>query len=214
MKKNIAVLFILFFSVNCFSQVDLRAGMGIQFQSTPSLTDYINFYHASSSEQQGTYGTSVNFSLEGGYWFSSNREVSLEIAYLINSYNFNNEYGYYNLSYNIIMPSVLYYFIVDGDGYNFKFGGGAGIRFVNAEEQIITVIPVKYSSTGFGFVLRADGNTLLGGNFYANIGGDIRYDLNGEPKNNGRPLTNRIVGENVNFNSFSFGLRLGITYKF
>ncbi len=41
-----------------------------------------------------------------------------------------------------------------------------------------------YSSIGFGGLLRVEANTALSENFYANIGGDLRYDVNGEPENN------------------------------
>ena len=61
---------------------------------------------------------------------------------------------------------------------------------------------VDYSSTGFGVVLRAEGNTVLSENLYANIGLDIRYDANGEPSDSdGNKITN--FNENVNFNSLS-----------
>jgi len=46
----------------------------------------------------------------------------------------------------------------------------------------------------------------LSDNVYANIGGDIRYDLNGKP--------NLITNENVNLNTLSLGVRLGVTYRF
>ena len=72
----------------------------------------------------------------------------------------------------------------------------------------------NYSSVGFGILLRAVGNTALGSNVYANITGDIRYDLNGTPKNNGNPIRNETLDNNVNLNSLSVGLSLGITYIF
>jgi hypothetical protein len=58
------------------------------------------------------------------------------------------------------------------------------------------------------------GNTALGSNVYANITGDIRYDLNGTPKNNGNAILNQGSNNNVNLNSLSVGLSLGITYIF
>lgn len=207
-------LFAVLLSVNLFPQSFVRGGMGIQFQSSPSLTDYINQNFASPAEQLASFSSSVIFSAEGGTRISANTELALEVAYLINSYTYNYDLGQYDLSYGIMMPSLIYYYVIDGAGYNFKFGGGAGIRLVNAEEKLPRLTPVKYTSNGFGVVLKADGNTILGGNFYANIGGEIRYDLNGEPENNGDHIRNNIYKENVNFNSLGFGVRLGITYQF
>ncbi len=113
------------------------------------------------------------------------------------------------------MPSVLNYYVLNGNGYNFKFGGGAGIRFLSLNESLPgTGSTVNYSSTGFGLILRAEGNTAIAQNVYAHIAADVRYDLNGEPKNNSKNLYNRVLKENVNFSSLSFGIRLGISYQF
>ena len=80
------------------------------------------------------------------------------------------------------------------------------------ETRNTSVAKTNYSSVGFGTILRIEGNTLLGGNIYANIGADIRYDVNGEPENaQGKNLVNIIQNENVNFNTLSIGVRRGIT---
>jgi len=213
MIKKIFLLSVLL-SVNLFPQSFVCGGMGIQFQSSPSLTDYLNQNFASPADQLSTFTSSIIFSAEGGTRISANTELALELAYLFNSYTYNYDLGQYDLTYGVIMPSLIYYYVIDGAGYNFKFGGGAGIRFVNADEKLPRFTPVEFTSTGFGVVLKADGNTILGGNFYANIGGEIRYDVNGEPENNGSYIRNSVYNENVNFNSFGFGVRLGITYQF
>ena len=111
------------------------------------------------------------------------------------------------------MFSVLNFYVLHGDGYSFKFGGGAGLRFLSADEKLPgTTLTTTYSSTGYGVLLRAEGNTLLGGNIYAKIAAQAGYDINGEPKNNGQHLGN--ANEAVNFNSLSVGLSLGVSYIF
>jgi hypothetical protein len=62
--------------------------------------------------------------------------------------------------------------------------------------------------------VRAEGNTLLGGNIYAKIGAQAGYDFNGEPENDGVPIFNNASDENVNFNSLSVGVSLGVSYIF
>ena len=144
---------------------------------------------------------------------SKSFEITLEVAYQIYSFTDVKPQGKDELSFNNLMPSLMGYYVLSGDGYNFKFGGGAGVRFVSVEEtRNISVAKTNYSSVGFGTILRIEGNTLLGGNVYANIGADMRYDVNGEPENNGEPLYNISQKENVNFNTLSIGVRLGITY--
>jgi hypothetical protein len=114
------------------------------------------------------------------------------------------------------MPSVMAYYVLLGNGFNFKFGGGAGPRFVNvSENKKWQGTEDSYSSIGFGGLLRVEGNTALAENVYANIGLDLRYDINGEPEdNNSNKLVNNVKSENVNFNTFSLGVKLGISYLF
>jgi hypothetical protein len=210
MKKIYVVIFLIVISVSSYAQVSLRGSMGIQYISIPSLTDYLYKF----PDDPADFTSAIAFSFEGGYPVSENTEVALEVAYLYSSFTSTFSGGRYTMSYDMIMPSLLYYYVVKGAGYNFKFGGGAGARFTFVDEKYPAFPADNYSSTGVGFLLKADGNTSLGGNFYANIGGDIRYDLNGEPEMNGMPLRNEIVDENVNMKAFSIGVKLGITYQF
>ena len=213
MKKILLAGFILF-SISCtYAQTELKATMGINFISIPSVQDYINQSYQ-PSVQLGTFNTAVIFTVEAGQFLSSNFVMGLEVPYQIYSYNSNVGLGQYDLTYNSILPSLMAYYVLVGDGYNFKFGGGAGPRFVSVKESQKWIgSEVDYSSTGFGVVVRAEGNTIFGENVYANIGVDIRYDVNGEPSDSdGNKITN--FSENVNFNSFSAGVKLGISYLF
>jgi hypothetical protein len=216
MKKFIALL--IFISINqmAFTQVSLRGGMGINFISTPALKDYLNDGHfAPIDNQVATFNTAINFSGEMDFRAAKNYELGVELAYLYNSFSYSPNGGRYELSYGIVMPTIVNYYVIDGQGYNFKFGGGLGLRFASINESPeFAQNSNNYRSVGFGILLRAMGNTALGSDVYANITGDIRYDINGTPKNNGSPILDPTFGNNVNLNSLSVGLSLGITYIF
>ena len=215
MKKILLVTAILFLNQVLFSQTELKATMGVNFISIPSATDYINQTYAPYDEPLNTFNTAVIFSGEVGYFISPKFEMSIEIPYQIYSYNTTIDgVGQYNLDYNELLPSVMAYYVISGTGYNFKFGGGLGPRFVFvSEEKNWLGSESEYSSTGIGGLLRIEANTSLAENVFANIGADVRYDVNGEPKNDdGSPLYNIVENENVNFNSFSAGIKLGISY--
>jgi len=208
------MLFIIYGSFT-FAQVELKGTMGIYFLSIPSMQDYINHNFAPPNDQLGSFVSSVMFAGEGGFFVTNNFEATAELAYQIYSYTTNGDAGKYDLVYNNIMPSLLGYYVLSGDGYNFKFGLGVGVRFASVDQSLpATGSTTTYSSAGYGVIGRIEGNTLLGSGVYANIGADIRYDINGEPENNGTPLYNNIQKENVNFNTFAVGVRLGITYIF
>ena len=215
MKNIVLLLLLVLFDVNIFAQVEIKGSMGINFLSIPSLTDYINQGDLTPPNRElGTFNSAVIFSGEIGTFINKDIEVSLEVPYQIYSYTENIGLGQYELAYNLVSPSLLAYYVISGNGYNFKFGGGAGPRFVSlTEKKKWQGTEVSFSSIGFGGLLRIEGNTVLSDNVYANIGLDLRYDLNGEPENgSGTKLTNVVQNEVVNMNTFSMGLRLGISY--
>ena len=216
MKKKFLVIIFLFIGSPVFAQGELKGVMGINFVSIPSMQDYINQNFAPQNNQLLSFISTVIFAGEGGLFLNKSFELTLETAYQIYSYTNTQLTGKYELDYNNFMPSILAYYVISGAGYNFKFGGGLGVRFASVNESLpaTTVTITNYSSIGFGGIMRIEGNTLLGGNVYANIGAELRYDVNGEPEYNGEPLYNHIISDNVNFNTFSTGVRLGVTYIF
>jgi hypothetical protein len=214
MKKIIITLFVLIISVYSFAQApnEVRGSMGIDFVSIPSLKEYIDQL---PYEELTDFNAAVNFSGSYGRMLSESFQIQAELGYLLYSFTSTGTDGQYDLTYSLVMPSILGYYVLNGTGYNFKFGGGTGVRFLSVDESLPgTVNSDNYSATGYGFIFRAEGNTAIAENVYAHIAADVRYDVNGEPENNGENLYNIVYKENVNFNSLSFGLRLGISYQF
>ena len=213
MKKYFLLAAFLVFGKITFAQFDISASMGIDFVNSPSFSDYITQNYAAPGETVSGFNAAVIFSGEAGYMVSERYEAAIDVGYLINSYTSSITNGQYDINYGNLMFSVLNFYVLHGNGYSFKFGGGAGLRFLSADEKLPgTTSTTTYSSTGYGILLRVEGNTLLGGNIYAKIAAQAGYDINGEPKNNGQPLGN--ANEAVNFNSLSVGLGLGVSYIF
>jgi hypothetical protein len=197
---KIYILFFLILTGNLFAQtIDLRGSMGINFMAAPSLRDYLNQNYRTGAEY-AYFNSAINFSVETNYYVTEKFAAGIEAAYVFNSYNYT-EIGRKELTTAYLMPSFTAYYVLSGTGYNFKFGGGAGPRLVYITETQFNT-DTEYSSTGIGFLLKADGNTLLDGNLYANIGADLRYDVNGS-------FTSV---RKVDLDSFSAGIRLGLTY--
>ncbi|MBL1212308.1 MAG: hypothetical protein HND52_03000 [Ignavibacteriae bacterium] len=214
MKKLFLILF-LFISVSVSkAQIDLTAAMGINFVNSPSFNDYLNINFINSDEQLASFNSTINFMGEGAVTLTPSFQIAGEYVYEFYSITpASGKVPFYEASYAHHKPSAIAYYVISGTGYKLKFGGGAGIRFLSFEEQLPnSPVSTSHSTTGFGIVLKAQGYTLLSGNFYANIGGDLRYDLPGEPTNNGTPIIDRTIDENVNVNSVAFGFHLGIAY--
>lgn len=217
MRKFLLLIISIIISDISFAQIELKGTMGINFLSFPSVQDYINQTYAPSDNQLGTFSSAVIFTGEIGYFLNNQFELGAELPYQIFSYTENTGFGQYELAYNLFLPSALAYYVLLGNGYNFKFGIGIGPRFVFVtESKKWQGTEDSFSSIGFGGLIHAEGNTALADNVYANIGFDIRYDVNGEPDDeNGTKLTYNYQGEkNVNFDTFSLGVKLGISYIF
>lgn len=213
MKKLFALILICT-SIIINAQVDITGGMGIAFVNNSSLKDYINSSFPSEKEL-GTFNSSFDLSLEADYTISENFEMGIEYVYNIFSYTTSTfgGLGVYDISYKHHKPSVLAYYVLPGAGYKFKLGGGIGYRMVDLDEKIFQ--PVNYTASGFGFLLRAQGLTTLGGNFYANLGGTFRYDLPGElSASNSIDSGYSMENFGVNINSIVFSVNIGVTYSF
>ncbi len=206
---------ILIISMNSYAQDnELSVTMGIDFMSTPSFRDYINQNYA-DAEEMSDFNSAVQFTVKYGRLLNPNFMLAAEVGYQIYSYNNYFSLGQYDVSINNIMPSILTYYVVSGDGYNFKFGGGAGLRLLYITEKLPgDANPTDYLATGFGLLLRGEGSTRIDGNLHAHIGADIRYDIAGRPEKREDDLSSNRTFEEVEFNSLIVGVRLGISYYF
>jgi len=209
--KRILILLLMFITYgSLFAQWDVNFSMGLDFKSSPSFRDYVNSSYAAPGNQLATFKSSVGFAAEADYKVNNDFELGVEYNLQIDSYTtpFGNG-GAYEISYNQHRPSLLAYYVVPGTGYQFKFGGGIGLRYISLSERVFT--STKYSASGVGFILRAVGNTILSKDFYVFIGTELRYDLPGEVSNGNQYLINNAGGDKLNLNSLSVGIYLGIT---
>jgi hypothetical protein len=210
MKRILFLLLILSGLNRIYAQWDLSINMGLDFKSAPSYRDYINYNHP-SADLLSTFKSSPCFGGEVDYKLNTNFALGVEYNFQIDSYN--NTFssgGSYQISYNLQRPSIVAYYILPGEGYQFKFGGGVGLRYVSLSESIYSA--TKYTATGAGFLIKCEGNTKLSDHFYALIGVNVRYDITGKLINPIQNLINSESGENVNLNSVSIGIYFGITF--
>lgn len=211
MKKFFIVIIFLFSLGNVSAQWDLSFSMGFDFKSSPSFRDYINYSFASPGNQIASFKSAISFSGEADYKIAESFALGLEYNLSLDSYNTPFGIGgIYEISYNMHRPSILTYYVIPGEGYQLKLGGGVGPRFTSLSERIIDT--ENYNSSGVGFVLKAEGNTMFSKNFYALIGANFRYDLSGDLSNPNASIINKTTQEKMNLNSISFGIYLGVTF--
>jgi len=210
MNKIKTICCMFFVSSILFAQIDFSAGMGISFVSNPSLQDYINS-NFPSSDNLSSFNSLLDLYVEVDYSVNQKYQVGLEYNYSVFSYTATfGGIGQYELNYLHHKPSALVYYVLNGYGYKFKFGGGLGLRMIDLDEKIGLVN--NYNSIGWGLVLKAQGFTALSEDFFANIGLSFRYDFAGKPDRNGKMIFNNSLNKNVNINSLGVGINLGISY--
>jgi len=203
-KKNIFLFIILLASINPnFAQIDIATGMGISFVYSPSLNSYLEMR---ADDGVSPFLSTAEFFGEVDYSITEKYQIGFEYVYTL--FDFASSYaGNYSLSYNHHKPSVLGYYVISGNGYKIKFGFGTGLRIMNLTEDIS--IKESYDVIGIGFLIKAQAHTKLGEKFYANIGSTLRTDFTGNPTNKFGSFH-----DNININSISISVNLGISYFF
>ncbi|NCQ19037.1 MAG: hypothetical protein COZ80_07740 [Ignavibacteria bacterium CG_4_8_14_3_um_filter_37_9] len=212
MKKIFFMVLVSVISLQ--AQWEVRGSMGLNIVSMPDLKDYLNTNFFIGNDRLSDFTPAVETGIEVGYQLEEHFQVACELSYEYNSFS----YPVINSSfaYNLLQPSLLGYYTVNGKGYQFKFGGGIGPRFIFASEpSIYTTALLKYTSTGYGLVGKIDGITSLGGNYFAYIGVDLRYNNNGNLSDaNGKEKINNVTNTVLSLNSVSAGLKVGVAVTF
>jgi hypothetical protein len=212
MKRLIFTILLLAAFTKINAQVDVNLSLGLDARSSPSFKDYVNYVLASN--QVTSFKTTASFSGSADFFVNKNFALGIEYNLQTDSYNAASDNGIggaYEISYNFHRPSVLAYYVIPGDGYQFKLGGGIGYRYVSFKQQFMDT--QNFTAKGFGLLGRAVGNTILANGFYALIGIDLRYDFPGELSNSTGAVTNPATQSKMNLNMLCIGIFLGLTFK-
>lgn len=208
MKKILTVLvFSILFTSALQAQWEIRGSLGLNMTAMSDVRDYVNEFARAAGEDVKTFNASVEFGCELGYQINEHYQIGLEVGYEYNSFSYPGLVSQYELTYRVLMPSIIGYYILPGKGYKIKFGAGIGPRLVATSEKIYTIDPGDNTSFGFGALLKTEAATAIGEASYAYIGGDLRYNINGEPFEDGN-------GEGISFNALSAGVKLGVMFMF
>jgi len=209
MQKILLLVFLTVVSLQ--AQWEVRGSMGLNVVSMPDLKDYLNTNYFLGSDRLSQFSPSVEAGFEVGYQLEEQYQLACELSYEYNSFTYTIVSGS-SFSYNLLQPSLLGYYTINGKGFQFKFGGGIGPRFIFASETSpYTTSLLKYSSTGFGIVGKVDGITSLGGNFFAYVGLDLRYNRNGNlSDSDGKEKISNVTNATLNLNSVSVGIKVGV----
>lgn len=213
MNKLFSLLLFIMFSISAFAQIDIKGGMGINLISMPGLRDYLNANYA-QGQQLSSFSTAISFDGEVTYQIQ-NMQYGLDFALETNSFSYDLTANKYKLSYTAAQPSATAYYVLSGEGYLFKCGGGLGPRFLSVTESGLYLNSgTTYTATGWGFLGRVDAGTAIAQSAFAYIGGEIGYNHFPIPESAGSKMTAKSNPDGVNFSEFFVSLKLGVIYSF
>ncbi|NLT51805.1 MAG: hypothetical protein GXX85_12910 [Ignavibacteria bacterium] len=208
--KLAVIIAAIILSLPLYAQYDFSAGMGVNLVNTPSLNDYVVNFR--TVDKMKDFNISAEFFLGGAVNISKNWQLGFEYTGAVQS--FESKYqglsGNYSIDYYAHKPSILAFYLIQGEGYTLKFGAGGGYRVFNITEKIHN--SKDYTAKGAGLLLKFEGHTLLGGNFYAVLSGSLFQDFSGAAENGNEKLRNEITKEDICFNTFGTGIKIGVSY--
>ncbi len=192
----------------------ISAGMGVDEVAATHIVNYVNTT-AVAGQTADQFATAVDFFGAAEIPLGEEYGLKAEYTYLFKSYTFVSVYGGTNeVFYALQMPSLIGQYVITGEGYFVKFGGGFGYHFGSMEEKRSLYATTSTSkATGPGFVLEAAGQTAFDEHLFGYIGGDLRWEFLGTLKDaQGAAVSS--LGQTATLNLFSAGLKFGLIYYF
>lgn len=198
----------------------VAAGMGVNYLSMTDVVDLANIASASLGGYQRLPEFKAAAEFFGAVTFPCTPDwlLKLEYAYVLATYNVATAYGSGQAEYTAMahLPSlIVQYVLVNAPVFNVKVGAGGGYHFGTLAVSYFTQND-RYSGSGPGFVVEAEGNTAFGESLYAYLGVNIRWDFIGTLTNAAgiQPYNAGSTGTGTTMQFFGLGARLGFTYYF
>ena len=197
---------------------DITVGMGVGAHSAPSIADYVNAVAQPRTEQRLDEFTSVvEFFVAPELQMAEEWSAALEYGLLLKGYTLDDQSGYLRseFSYQVHMPTLLLQYVLFGDGYRLKLGGGLGYHFVRFSQSYYAYGSEEtFHAGGIGLKLGAVGNTQFDETFFGSIGIDLRWDFLGALKRgDGSEVTDRVTNTVPKMNCFTLVVKFGVMFQ-
>jgi hypothetical protein len=125
----------------------ISLGMGIDYGSTPSYTDYLkNELSTSSSDTIRTFATGVEFFGGFEYRFAKTVSARLDYSYYLRSNTYTFIYYVFDYTINSHQPYLMIFYHNLDKKFSFKIGAGAGFHFHNLRKHLSQSNSVTYKS--------------------------------------------------------------------
>ena len=199
-------------------RASFSAGMGVSYIRASDVVDYVN--QVISPDKLDDFASAVEFFAAPEISLNADLSLKFEYAYLLKTYSVSGQgAGLFSFDYAVHMPTVVLVYVLEGEGFYVKLGGGAGYHFGKFTQLFPnSASESRFTTGGIGFKLEAMGNTAFSESLYGLIGGDARLDFLGRLKDNaGKGLEiRRAFGpiDPVRLRFASVGIKFGLVYYF
>ncbi|MBM4161862.1 MAG: hypothetical protein FJ217_12300 [Ignavibacteria bacterium] len=197
---------------------NITVGMGVGAHSAPSVADYVNAVAQPRTGQRLDEFTSViEFFVAPELQMAEEWSAALEYGLLLKGYTLDDQSGYLrsDFSYQVHMPTLLLQYVLFGDGYRLKLGGGLGYHFVRFNQSYYAYGSEEtFHAGGVGLKLGAVGNTQFDETFFGSIGVDLRWDFLGALKRgDGSEVIDRVTNTVLKMNCFTLVVKFGVMFQ-
>lgn len=197
--------------------IGISAGMGVSANSAPSIVDYVNAVAQPPFDQRADeFSASTEFFVVPEYQISDEWSIAVDYSYHLKSYGFDSQSGAGRMEFthSVHMPMVVVHYLIPGQGYWLKVGGGVGYHVGSFTESFLGVgQETTLRATGFGTKLEAVGNTVFDDHFYGSIGLDLRWVF-GSTFKTPSGQTKSYLNFTPQMSFFSVGLKFGVMVLF
>jgi hypothetical protein len=202
-------------SVNESRFVSLSAGMGISAYSATSTSDYISaVLQLPEPEQLGDFTSAIEFFATPEVQLAHDWSLArIQLPCSRTAFH-RPRPGTSEFSTSIHMPTLVLHYLVPGEGYWLKLGGGAGY-YVSSFSQMLfgSGQTQSFRASAPGLKFEAVGNTMFDESFYGYIGLDARWGFDeAYSDSDGSSPSYQQTAPSLGF--FSLGLKLGVTILF
>lgn len=193
--------------------IGVTAGLGIQAQSMAQLADYMNAVaQPAVPDKFDEFNSVADLFLTPEVQVSEEWSIGIDYALQLRSFTVRGTQGFgaSEFAYAVQTPILFAHYLIPGEGYWMKVGGGAGYQWGTLTQKLFgSQEEVRFRAHGIAIKLQAVAATRFDKSFYGTIGVDLRWNIGGVFRlPSGMEAT--AGGTAASLGAFAVGLRFGV----
>lgn len=191
----------------------ISGGMGLNYMTIEKLNDYLH-YNWNFGNRRDDSHSAIEFYALAGTNLLPNFSLETSFGISLNSFSNNVGFGIYQFEYSFYFPELIFLYNINYPHYGFEFGLGIGYILGAVDETLpYSTQKITEETKGLSVQIKSVVNTSLSENLSAEIGLNYRMGFLNDLSSNNFTI-NHSPYERLNLSFNSFGIKLGVRYKF